>query len=67
MAVEPNNKQIREFITTGQAASLCSVTPDTVLKWIKAGKIPASRTPGGHYRISRSDVEQFITPGYPRS
>lgn len=62
MTVEPVKKQLKEYITTGQAASLCSVTPDTVLKWIKAGKIPASRTPGGHYRISRTDVEQFITP-----
>jgi len=39
------------MLSTGQAAALCSVTPDAVLKWIKAGKIPASRTPGGHYRV----------------
>ncbi len=41
----------KDFLTTGEAAELCSVTPDTVLKWIRAGKIPANRTPGGHHRI----------------
>jgi len=45
---------LKELLTTGEAASLCSVTPDTVLKWIRAGKITARRTPGGHHRISRS-------------
>lgn len=44
----------KEHLSTGEAAALCSVTPDTVLKWIRAGKIPAHRTPGGHHRIPRS-------------
>jgi len=52
----PKNYSKKEFLTTGQAADLWTVTPDTVLKWIKAGKIPAKRTPGGHYRIRRSDI-----------
>ena len=41
----------KKLLSTWQAAELCSVTPDTVLKWIKSGKIPASRTPGGHFRL----------------
>ena len=45
--------------TTGQAARLCSVTPDTVLKWIKAGRIEAQRTAGGHYRISPQELERL--------
>lgn len=44
-------------MTTGDVARLCGVTPDAVLKWIKAGKLPATRTPGGHYRVSRVDCE----------
>jgi len=42
-----------EYLTTGQAAALCSVTPDTVLKWVNSGKLPARRTPGGHCRIHK--------------
>jgi excisionase family DNA binding protein len=41
------------LMTTGEVAKLCGVTPDAVLKWIKAGKLPATRTPGGHFRVSR--------------
>ncbi len=44
----------KEFLTTSQAAELLSVAPDTVLKWVKAGKIEATRTLGGHFRIPRS-------------
>ena len=40
-----------KYLTTGETAKLCSVTPDTVLKWVRAGKVPAQRTPGGHNRI----------------
>lgn len=48
------------FLTTGQAAELCSVTPDTVLKWIRSGRLPAARTAGGHHRIERSALKPFI-------
>ena len=41
------------LLTTGEVAKLCGVTPDAVLKWIKKGKLPAARTAGGHYRVSR--------------
>ncbi|MCP4633424.1 MAG: excisionase family DNA-binding protein [candidate division Zixibacteria bacterium] len=58
-----STENIREFISTGQAAKLCSVTPDTVLKWIKSGRIPASRTPGGHFRINRNNLFKIIESG----
>ena len=48
------------LLTTGQAAKYCSVTPDTVLKWIKKGWLHGVRTAGGHYRIQRRDLEGFI-------
>ena len=44
-----------ELLTTGEVARLCGVTPDAVLKWIKKGRLAATRTPGGHYRVSRAD------------
>jgi excisionase family DNA binding protein len=44
------------LLTTGKAAQLCSVKPDTVLKWIKKGRLPATRTAGGHYRVDERDV-----------
>ena len=51
-----------ERLTTGEAARLCSVERDTVLKWIKRGRIRASRTAGGHYRISSRDLDRLLAP-----
>ncbi len=48
------------LLTTGQAAVLCSVTPDTILKWIKKGQLSGTRTAGGHYRIDRGILESLI-------
>jgi excisionase family DNA binding protein len=47
----------KQMLTTTQAARLLSVSPDTVLKWVKAGKIPAKRTLGGHYRIKPESLD----------
>ncbi len=49
-------KMESKLLTTGQAAKLCSVTPDTILKWIKKGRLQATRTAGGHYRIRPDDL-----------
>lgn len=49
-----------KLLSTGEAAKLCAVKPDTVLKWIKRGRLEAVRTAGGHYRIQLSDIEPLI-------
>ena len=48
------------WLTTGQAAALCAVKPDTVLKWIKKGRLAATRTAGGHYRVDRQELDPLI-------
>jgi excisionase family DNA binding protein len=48
------------LLTTGQAAKLCSVTPDAILKWIKKGQLRGVRTAGGHYRIDYRDLQPHI-------
>jgi excisionase family DNA binding protein len=50
----------QKFFSTGQLAKLFSVTPDTVLKWIKQDKLSALRTAGGHYRISPEEVDSLL-------
>jgi excisionase family DNA binding protein len=49
------------FLSTGQAARLCSVTPDTVLKWIRSGRLQARKTAGGHHRIAIQDLQSFVS------
>ncbi len=50
------------LLTTGKAARMCSVKPDTVLKWIKKGVLPATRTMGGHYRVEEQDLLTVLAP-----
>ena len=50
----------KDLISTGQAAKLCAVTPDTILKWIKKNRIEAVKTAGGHYRISREVIKPYV-------
>ncbi|UCD95358.1 MAG: helix-turn-helix domain-containing protein [Candidatus Zixiibacteriota bacterium] len=56
-----NEVHPKEYFSTGKAAALCSVTPDTVLKWIRSGKIKANRTPGGHHRIPAEALKLFLS------
>lgn len=50
------------LLSTGQAAKYCSVTPDTILKWIRSGVLPAQRTAGGHHRIDERDLRRVLRP-----
>lgn len=51
---------MQSFYTTFEAARLLSVSLPTVVNWIKARKLKAHRTPGGHRRISREDLAAFM-------
>ena len=50
----------KKFLTTFQAAKVMSVSPDAILKWIKSGILDARRTPGGHHRIARENIEALL-------
>lgn len=50
----------RRFFTTTDVARYCEVSNDGVLKWIKAQKLRAFATPGGHYRVSADDFREFL-------
>jgi len=54
----------RDYYTTTEAAKLLSVSPDTVLKWVRAGKISSYLTPGGHARIPKEAVAQLLPNGH---
>lgn len=47
-------------LTTSETADHCHVSQATIVNWIKEGKLPGYTTPGGHYRILRSDLVSFL-------
>jgi len=54
------NKVNDEIFSIPQAAKRCAISRWTLMKCVNSGELKASRTPGGHYRISKEDLEDFI-------
>ena len=48
------------FLTTEQAARMLNVHPNTILRWIKKGKLPSSQI-GKQYRIPREAIENQVS------
>lgn len=48
------------LLTIPQASRLCSLSRGTIWKYVKSGEIKASMTPGGQYRIHKSDFTAFM-------
>jgi excisionase family DNA binding protein len=49
-----------EWLTLGQAATYLGVAQSTVRKWSDGGRLPAFKTPGGHRRFRRGDLDSFL-------
>ncbi len=45
----------------GQAAELLGVSPDTVRRWIDAGRLPAGRGPGRQRTVDGADLAHFAS------
>ena len=50
----------RRLITAAEAARRMGVDKSTMTRWLAAGKVPAFRTPGGHWRIRATWVDARI-------
>jgi excisionase family DNA binding protein len=46
-------------IRTGEAARRLGVDTHTVGRWANAGKVPAFRTAGGHWRFKEADIDRI--------
>ncbi len=60
MVIQNRTVLKEEFLTTGDVAKYCKVTPNGVKKWISDGKLQAFQTPGGHFRIFKNDFKEFL-------
>lgn len=54
------NRSTRDVLSTKEAAEICKVALSTIVYWFDKGLIEGYRTPGGHRRIFRSDLEKFM-------
>jgi len=49
-----------EILTVSQASKYCKVSSKTIINWIEAGHLKAYKTVGGHRRIKKEDMDQFL-------
>jgi excisionase family DNA binding protein len=55
-----NEPLVPKVLSTSQAAALCRVDRRTMLRWVKARKLPSHQTGGGWRRILRDDLLRFM-------
>jgi len=51
---------MKETFTTYEISQICNVFVSTVANWVDEGKLPAYRTPGGHRRVLKKDLSDFL-------
>ena len=54
-----------EWLTLGQAARYLGVAQSTIRKWTDVRRLPAFKTPGGHRRYRRRDLDAFLERSQP--
>jgi excisionase family DNA binding protein len=47
-------------LSVNQAGLYCQVSPQTIVNWINTRKLKAYKTAGGHRRIVKSDLIEFL-------
>ena len=51
---------MEDTMTVFTASKYCNVSSKTIINWVEAGHIKAYKTVGGHRRIKRNDLEDFM-------
>ena len=50
----------QEWLTVAQSAEILQLNPMTILRWIKSGKLPASKI-GKSYRIASAVLRKYLS------
>ena len=50
------------LLTVREAARRLGVSYPTVKQWIYKGSVRTSRTAGGHYRVSETEIDRLLVP-----
>jgi excisionase family DNA binding protein len=48
-----------DFLSRAEVSRLLGVSPNTVTRWAREGRLPCHVTLGGHHRFERAVVEQL--------
>ena len=62
MAAQPSGKaapELPRYLHPAEVADLLQVSPKTVARWAKEGKLPFLKTLGGHRRYPAAEIRQL--------
>ena len=62
MAAQPSGNAATNdpsYLRTGEVAEILSVSPKTVSRWAKEGKLPFLKTLGGHRRYPEAEIRDL--------
>jgi excisionase family DNA binding protein len=51
--------EVAGYLKTAEVADMLHVSPKTVTRWAKDGKLPHSRTLGGHRRFPAEEIRKL--------
>lgn len=52
-------EEVAGYLKTAEVADMLHVSPKTVTRWAKDGKLPHSRTLGGHRRFPAEEIRKL--------
>lgn len=50
----------QDVFTTFEVANICNANVTSIKNWIDKGKLQSHRTPGGHYRVKKKVIREFL-------
>ncbi len=51
---------MEQYLTMDEVSKALKVSPGTLRKWDKEGKLPAVRLPNGHRRYRQVDIDKML-------
>jgi len=60
VAAQRKGGEAPSYLLPAEAAELLSVSPKTVSRWAKEGKLPFMKTLGGHRRYPEAQIRQLV-------
>jgi excisionase family DNA binding protein len=57
--MDTNVRALPSYLRTAEVAQILHVSPKTITRWAKEGRLPHSRTLGGHRRYSAEDIKRL--------
>lgn len=64
VVLEPDLMSDTQFLTRSEVAKMLGVSPNTVTRWAREGRLACLVTLGGHHRFDREVVEQIRKQQY---